>query len=244
MACRQLRTKNNRSIGRSLFRTGQGLANYIRIKISFLGIANTLGVPFVLHDVRKTEQNDRDDEKSSGGEESSDVLEGNYSPSEDSSMEICSPHRSPWEKVSDACLEQVNHYARDYTSRYCYLVFPIEFLVARPRMDEPMSPSISLATTRTPREVGMRETPSKPIRRLFGKPLSSSPPLLSSPYTYNGKPDTNMKPIQLCSITLDASGPDRLTFNLALWALHILAALDCEVRTEYPPIGEDPTNQN
>lgn len=83
-----------------------------------------------------------------------------------------------------------------------------------------------------------------PTRRLFVEPLPSSPLIMSSPYSDNGNPDTNMKPIQLCSIRWDASGPNELTFNLAIWALHIIAALDREVRSDYPSIADDPKYKN
>lgn len=43
-----------------------------------------------------------------------------------------------------------------------------------------------------------------------------------------------MKPIQLCSVRWEASGPNEMTFNLAIWTLHNIAALDREVRTDYP----------
>lgn len=45
------------------------------------------------------------------------------------SPDICSSHRSAWTVVSDTCLEQVNQYAADGASRYCYLVSPIEIIV-------------------------------------------------------------------------------------------------------------------
>lgn len=73
-------------------------------------------------DGKKTKQTDSDDEETSevfeDDQESSDILEGDDSMSEDDSPDICSPHRSAWTRVSDACLEQVNHYARDCASRY------------------------------------------------------------------------------------------------------------------------------
>lgn len=200
-------------------------------------------------DGKKTKQTDSDDEESNevfeDDQESSDVLEGDDSMSKDNSSDICSPHRSAWTRFSDACLEQVNHYARDCGSRYCYLVSPVEIIVARRRMDESLPASISLAATRTPRKVRVKESqPLTPTRRLWGEPLPSSPPIMSSPYSDNGNPDTNMRPIQLRSIYWDASGPNELTFNLAIWALHIIAALDREVRTDYPSIADDPKYKN
>lgn len=156
--------------------------------------------------------------------------------SEDDSPDIYSPSRSAWTMVSDACLEQVNQYARDCAFRYCYLVSPVEIIVARRRMD---------AVTRTPRKVGVKEYQNlTPTRRLFGESIPSAPPLISSPYSDNGNPDTNMKPIQLRSKSWEASGPNDLTFNLAIWALHIIAALDREVRTDYPSIADDPRYKN
>lgn len=155
-----------------------------------------------------------------------------------------SPPRSSWTKVSDACLGQVNLHARDFASRDCYLVSPIEVLVARRTMEKPMSPSRSLAATRKPTEFRAGNSRSStPTRRPFSEPLSSSPPLSFSPYTDHGQPDTNMQPIQLVSISWEVSGHHRLTFNLALWALHILASLGGEVRIEYPSIAEDPLYQ-
>lgn len=37
---------------------------------------------------------------------------------------------------TDACLEQVNNYTRDFGSRYCYLVSPFEVVVARRTVDQ------------------------------------------------------------------------------------------------------------
>ena len=195
-------------------------------------------------DGKKTEHTHIDDEDSNevfeDDQEASDVVEGDVSMAQDDSSDICSPDRSAWTMVSDACLEQVNHYARNCASRYCYLVSPLEIIVTRRSMDEPLPVSISLAATRTPRKVRVEHQPLTPSRRLFVEPLPSSPLIMSSPYSDYGNPDTNMKPIQLCSIRWDVSGPDDLTFNLAIWALHIIAALDREVRSDYPSIADDP----
>jgi len=142
---------------------------------------------------------------------------------------------APWTKVSDACIEQVNHYAKDWASRYCYLVSPYEVVVARRTMDQPMLDSISIAATRDPRT----RNPRAPIP----PPLSSSPTALSSSVATssfsNSHPQTHMRPIELRSIKWSESGVDKLTFNLAIWSLHILAAIDQKVQTEYPELSED-----
>jgi len=143
---------------------------------------------------------------------------------------------APWTKVSDACLEQVNHYAKDWASRYCYLVSPYEVVVARRTMDLPMSDSTSIAATRDPR--------TRNSRASIPPPLSSSPDALSSSIATssfsNSHPQTHMRPIELRSIKWSESGPETLTFNLAIWALHILASIDRKVQTGYPELSKDP----
>lgn len=74
-----------------------------------------------------------------------------------------------WTRASEKCLEQVNHYARCYNSRYCYLVSPIEVLLGRRRMDGALSPSRSLAKNRPIRPSTTASQPqrgdSAPYRR-------------------------------------------------------------------------------
>lgn len=53
-----------------------------------------------------------------------------------------------------------------------------------------------------------------------------------------------MKHIELWSISLEASGPHSLAFNIAIWALHEFAALDRGIRTKYPPVAEVLSCQN
>lgn len=143
-----------------------------------------------------------------------------------------------WEKASERCLEQINHYARYYSSRYCYLVSPKEVVLARRRMDEVMSPSRSLAKNRSIR----LSTRASPLQRGEGVPSSSSPsaPSSSPGYTDHGYPDTNMKHIELCAIKWDAQGIEQMTFNLGLWALHMLSAIENTVDANYHNINLDP----
>jgi len=146
-----------------------------------------------------------------------------------------------WTRASEKCLEQVNHYAGCYNSRYCYLVSPIEVLLGRRRMDEVLSPSRSLAKNRPTRP----STAASQPQRGESAPLSSSPSALSSSpgYTDHGHPDTNMKPIELCAIRWEAQGMGVITFNLALWAFHMVSAIENKVEANYPVMGVDPAYQ-
>lgn len=146
-----------------------------------------------------------------------------------------SPIPDRWTIASEKCLEQVNHYAACYHSRYCYLVSPIEVILARRRMDDIATPSQSLAQNRSRRPPG----PRAPLP-------SSSPESASSPsqgYTDHGHPETNMKSIELCSIEWKTEGIQEMTFNLALWAFHMMAAIESKVEIDYPDIHVDPVYQ-
>ena len=165
---------------------------------------------------------------------------GSNSTGEEVSMDV-SPHRSRWARVSDACIEQANHYATCHSTRYCYLVSPVEIVACRRTMDEAMLSSESLASTRPRRNM----LPGIKIQHLPGGDNLSPSPLLSSspPYTDYGRPDNNMRPIQLAAVRWENHGTANITFNLAVWALHMLAAIDRGVRTSYPPIASDPAYQ-
>ena len=52
-----------------------------------------------------------------------------------------------------------------------------------------------------------------------------------------------MKPIELCAIRWDAQGMGDLTFNLALWAFHMVSAIEHKVEANYPVMGVDPAYQ-
>ncbi|KAA8565415.1 hypothetical protein EYC84_011119 [Monilinia fructicola] len=115
---------------------------------------------------------------------------------------------------------------------------PKKLFLARRRMDEVMSPSRSLAKNRSIR----LSTRASPLQRGEGVPSSSSPfaPSSSPGYTDHGYPDTNMKHIELCAIKWDAQGIEQMTFNLGLWALHMLSAIENTVDANYHNINLDP----
>lgn len=49
-----------------------------------------------------------------------------------------------------------------------------------------------------------------------------------------------MKPIEVCAIRWDMGG---MTFNLALWAFHMVSAVENKVEANYPVMGVDPAYQ-
>ena len=108
-------------------------------------------------------------------------------------------------------------------------------------MDEVLSPSRSLAKNRPMR---LKTTASQP-QRGDSAPLSSSPSALSSTpgYTDHGHPDINMKPIELCAVRWEAQGMGVMTFNLALWAIHMISAIENKVEANYPVMSADPAYQ-
>ena len=125
------------------------------------GDSKFAGRPFDIVDYQRADESDKDiSDYDSGGSESTDG---------DVSMQL-SPHRSRWTKVSDACIEQVNHYANCYATRYCYLVSPVEIVVCRRTVDEAMSPSRTLASTRPRRDVLPPNGPSAPQARINPRP--------------------------------------------------------------------------
>lgn len=69
--------------------------------------------------------------------------------------------------------------------------------------------------------------------------LSSPSNVHSSPsaYTDDGNPEVNEGPVQIAVIPWGESRPQKLTINLALFWLHILATFDTDLRSSYPSLG-------
>ncbi|KAJ8065011.1 hypothetical protein OCU04_007314 [Sclerotinia nivalis] len=140
--------------------------------------------------------------------------------------------------ITEKSLMQVNHYAKIHKSRYCYLISPKEALFVRRRKDEDIPASESLANNR-PSRLNPIAMPSQ-SQRSDSEPKSSSPATSDYSFTDNSAPDTNMQYLELCAVPWGIPVAGEISLNLALWATHMISAVENDVKSSYPIMSDDP----
>ncbi|CAD6444321.1 f71897bd-8cf6-4b44-92cf-c9f489f30bc9 [Sclerotinia trifoliorum] len=162
--------------------------------------------------------------------------EDHYEKTDDTSSEASSDANSS-AIATERALTQVNHYAKIYKSRYCYLISPKQALLVRRRKDEQLPASESLAKNRPLRQKPVA-MPSQ-SQRSESEPRSPSP-ARSDAYVEDTEPDTNMQYLQLCAVPWGIPEEEGISLNLALWAMHMISAVENDVRSSYPALSDDP----
>lgn len=131
--------------------------------------------------------------------------------------------------------EQVVTYAQSFKTRYCYLLTNVELNVIRIMRDLPQPIGQSLAERPHPRlahhTISQSHREPSPGGSVTEEDISIMS-TLSIAETANALPE-------FVTIAWEAEGPKQLTVNLALFALHVFAALSSDVRDYYDPIESD-----
>ncbi|KAL7276211.1 hypothetical protein RUND412_000796 [Rhizina undulata] len=142
-------------------------------------------------------------------------------------------------------LSQAVSYANSVGSQYAYIITDYELVCIRRTSDNTPPDNQSIAVTRGQRSAVTRSS-SRPQRVKSVSSITSATSYISldsSVYTntystdsYNdGIPDINKPPIEYVAIPWSNSGR-RLTINLGLWFLHILASIDNTMQKSYVPL--------
>jgi hypothetical protein len=139
-------------------------------------------------------------------------------------------------------LEQPNNYAKVCNTRYCYLLTPVEAVLILRYSDDDTDGYV-----KTSRQPSSRHQ-QQPLTSLHSLNPMSSPQQSSSSYIPS---DPSRGPEQsgifVRSVMWDAvmkfkeneDGKDLLSYNMAIWVLHMLAAEESEVKPKYPEIWEN-----
>ncbi|KAF7865513.1 hypothetical protein EAF04_006487 [Stromatinia cepivora] len=160
---------------------------------------------------------------------------------EDDRMADGTPNVGETSSTTETFLMQVNHYAKIHRSRYCYLISPKEALFVRRRKDEDLSASKSLANNRPSRQKPIAmPSQSQRSESESESELKSSSQASSLGFTDNSAPDTNMQYLELCAVPWGIPKAGGISLNLALWAMHMISAVENNVKSSYPIMSDDP----
>ena len=133
-------------------------------------------------------------------------------------------------------LNQVLLYCTRARSRYGYIITDAEaYFFRRTKSEEPAS-NLSTDRPRRPLPEGFAGGHQRVTSVTSATSEIPSMGSSGSPYTDDGNPDINEGPLEYVSVPWEASG-DRLTVNLGLWFIHLLAASDNAVSEWYPELG-------
>lgn len=121
-------------------------------------------------------------------------------------------------------------------SRYGYIISDAEALFFR-RTKSP-EPSQPLSTNRPRRNIPQTaHTRVTSTASVISGTTSMSLDSSGSPYTDAGNPDLNEAPLEICVVPWTNFGERRLSINLAMWFIHLLAMSDISVQESYPILG-------
>lgn len=132
-------------------------------------------------------------------------------------------------------LRQLLLYCIRTKTRYGYILTDLEAVVfRRTKSEEPSAPLSQNRPRRQPPTTHQRVTSlSSVISETSRMSLDTS----GSPYTDEGNPDVDEAPLEMAVIPWANSGVEKISINLAIWFIHLLAASDISIEESYPTLG-------